>query len=82
MFLERTSHSSFCAKVKFIFRSPNKDLSEVPMDMFAGHYNLITNVILEYNSIQKLPDDLFTVLKNLMNLNLKGNQITELPTGK
>ena len=52
------------------------------MDMFAGHYNLITNVILEYNSIQKLPDDLFTVLKNLMNLNLKGNQITELPIGE
>ena len=52
------------------------------MDMFAGHYDLITNVILEFNSIQQLPDDMFMVLKNLKNLNLKGNQITELPSGE
>ena len=52
------------------------------MDMFAGHFDLITNLVLERNALQQLPDDLFTTLENLRVLNLKANEITRLPNGK
>ncbi|XP_062510631.1 leucine-rich repeat protein lrrA-like [Corticium candelabrum] len=58
----------------------SRDLEEVPFEYrVVGRFHCVTQLLLQFNSIVSLPDDLPIVFPALETLNVSGNELETLP---
>lgn len=61
--------------------SSGKKLTQMSLDAFANHSNLLVSVDLSMNLLESLLDEFFASFSVIQNLNLSHNQLKSLPDG-
>ncbi|XP_050400370.2 uncharacterized protein LOC126817438 [Patella vulgata] len=57
----------------------NNNLTEIPLNLFTNNTMYIKSLHLQTNQIESVPDELFTNLPCIMDLDISSNKLTQIP---